>query len=115
MFNSKFIFSATMFIFFLIVTSFVKNKTRIIEKDIINLNNKILFQKKNINEAQLDYYYLTSPQEIEKRLNLIGFDSYQPIEHSKIFFDILDFTNIEKKTSKQINHYEQKKQKKQKY
>ena len=99
MFNSKFIFSALIFIFFLIVTSVIKNKTRIIEKEILNLDNKILSKEKNINEAQLDFYYLTSPQEIEKRLNLIGFDNYQPIAYSKIFFEFSDFTNIEKKIS----------------
>ncbi len=99
MFKSKYIISTFIFIFFLVVTSFVKNKTRVLEKEILILNNKILFQEKNINEAQLDYYYLTSPKEIEERLNLIGFENYQPIAYSKIFFDIADFTNIEKKTS----------------
>ncbi len=99
MFNTKLIFSALIFLFFLTVTSVIKNKTRIIEKEILSLDNKILFKENNINEAQLDFYYLTSPQEIEKRLNLIGFDNYQPIAYSKIFFDFLDFTNIEKKTS----------------
>ncbi len=112
MFNSKFIFSTLIFIFFLSVTSIIKNKTRIIEKEILNLDNKILFKEKNINEAQLDFYYLTSPQEIEKRLNLIGFDNYQPIAYSKIFFDFSDFTNIKKKTSNLINLNEQKTQKK---
>ena len=37
MFNSKFIFSALIFIFFLTVTSVIKNKTRIIEKEILKL------------------------------------------------------------------------------
>ncbi len=112
MFNTKFIFSALIFIFFLTLTSIIKNKTRIIEKEIINLDNKILSKEKNINEAQLDFYYLTSPQEIEKRLNLIGFDNYQPIEYSKIFFDFSDFTNIGKKTSNLKNINEQRTQKK---
>ena len=40
MFKMKFIISATVFIFFLIVTSTIKNKTRIIEKNILNLNKK---------------------------------------------------------------------------
>ena len=99
MFKSKFISSILIFIFFLIVTSTIKNKTRILEKEILSLNNKILSREKNINEAQLDFYYLSSPQEVEKRLNLIGFDNYQPIAYSKIFFNISDFTIIEKKTS----------------
>jgi hypothetical protein len=108
MFKSKFISSILIFIFFLIVTSTIKNKTRILEKEILSLNNKILSREKNINEAQLDFYYLSSPQEVEKRLNLIGFDNYQPIAYSKIFFNISDFTIIEKKTSNLNNLNEQK-------
>tara|TARA_B100000035_G_scaffold315332_1_gene335304 strand:- start:1249 stop:1587 length:339 start_codon:yes stop_codon:yes gene_type:complete len=112
MFNSKFIFSALIFIFFLTVTSIIKNKTRIIEKEILSLDNKILSKEKNINEAQLDFYYLTSLEEIERRLNLIGFDNYQPIKYSKIFFDFLDFTNIGKKSTNLNNINEQRSQKK---
>ncbi len=112
MFNSKFIFSSLIFIFFLTVTSVIKNKTRIIEKEISSLNNKILSKEKNINETQLDFYYLTSPQEIEKRLNLIGFYNYQPITYSKIFFDFSDFTNIGKKTTNLNNLNGQRTQKK---
>ena len=108
MFKSKFISSILIFIFFLIVTSTIKNKTRILEKEILSLNNKILSREKNINEAQLDFYYLSSPQEVEKRLNLIGFDNYQPIAYSKIFFEISDFTVIEKKTSNLNNLNEHK-------
>ena len=57
MFKMKFIISATVFIFFLIVTATIKNKTRIIEKNISNLNKKVLTKKKDINEAQLDLHY----------------------------------------------------------
>ena len=60
---------------------------------------KYFNKKKDINEAQLDFYYLTSPAEIEKKLNIIGFNNYQPIKHSNIFFDISDFTKIQNKIS----------------
>ena len=99
MFKTKIIISVTIFVSFLIITSALKNETRIIEKNITNLNVKILIKKKNISEAQLDFYYLTSPAEIEKRLVLIGFDKYQPIKYSSIFFDIFDFTKIYNSTS----------------
>ena len=85
MFKKKIIISITIFITFLVVTSTIKNKTRIIEKNISNLNVEILIKSKNINEAQLDFYYLTSPAEIEKKLNIIGFDNYKPIKYSNIF------------------------------
>ncbi len=112
MFKTKFIISTIIIISFLVITSVIKNKTRIIEKQISNLNIKILSKKKNINEAQLDFHYLTSPAEIEKKLNLVGLNDYQPIEYSKIFFDILDFNKIQSKFSKLRNYNETKIKKK---
>tara|TARA_B100001063_G_scaffold244999_1_gene279354 strand:- start:722 stop:1057 length:336 start_codon:yes stop_codon:yes gene_type:complete len=108
MFRTKFIISITIFVTFLIITSAIKNKTRVIEKQILNLNAKILIKKKDINETQLDFYYLTSPSEIEKKLDIIGFDNYQPIKYSNIFFDISDFTEIQNKFSNLKNINEKK-------
>ena len=34
---------------------------------------------------ELDFYYLSSPVELEKKLNLIGFNNYQPIKYSNIY------------------------------
>lgn len=111
MFNTKFIISTIVFITFLIITSTIKNKTRVIEKQITNLNNIIISKEKNINEAQLEFYYLTSPLEIEKRLSLIGFDIYEPIIYSKIFLSIPEFTNLKNNISnlKNLNEKEIKK------
>ena len=95
MFNSKILISISIFVSFLVFTSVVKNKTRIIEKNILNLSKVISIKSKNINEAQLDFYYLTSPAELEKKLSSIGFNNYQPIKYSSIFFDISDFTKIQ--------------------
>jgi len=105
MFKTKALVLASIFISFLLITSVIKNKTRVIEKKILNLQTKITSKEKNINEAQLDFHYLTSPEEVEKKLNIIGFDNYIPIAHSKIFFDISDFINIQHRTSnlKKIN------------
>ena len=99
MFKMKFIIAITVFISFLLVTSTIKNKTRVIEKNISNLNTKIFIKLSDINETQLDFDYLTSPAEIEKKISIIGFDYYQPIKYSRIFFDILDFTEIQNKIS----------------
>ena len=112
MFKMKLIISATVFISFLIITSTIKNKTRVIEKNISNLNKKISFITKDINEAQLDFYYLTSPAEIEKKLSMIGLYEYHPIKHSSIFFDIIDFTKIHNKISNLKDLNEKKIQKK---
>ena len=99
MFNTKIVLSSIIFIIFLVITSVIKNKSRIIEKEILNLNTKTLIKKNNINEAQLDFYYLTSPAELEKKLDLLGFNNYQSINYSKIYFNILDFTQVQKKIS----------------
>ena len=112
MFKMKFIIVSSIFISFLLVTSIIKNKTRVIEKNISNLSKIILIKTKDINEAQLDFHYLTSPAEIEKKLSIIGFDNYKPIKYSNIFFDISDFTEIHNKISNLKNIHEKKIQKK---
>ena len=109
MFKLKFIVSAIVLVSFLIFTSTIKNKTRVIEKNITNLNKKILLTKKNLNEAQLEFYYLASPAEVEKKLNIIGFDNYYPISYSRIFLDFSEFTNLDKRISHIKNNNEKKK------
>ena len=94
MFKTKLIISITVFVTFLVITSTVKNKTRIIEKKISNINIQLLDKQKDINQAQLDFYYLTSPAEIEKKLNLLGFNDYFPIKYSNIFLDVSDIFRI---------------------
>ena len=112
MFKMKFIIASSIFISFLLVTSIIKNKTRVIEKNISNLSKIILIKTKDINEAQLDFHYLTSPAEIEKKLTTIGFDNYQPIKYSRIFFNISDLTEIQNKISNLKNIHEKKTKKK---
>ena len=97
MLNKKLIIYSVIFITLLIITSTIKNKTRIIEKKISNLSKQVWIKKKDLNETQLDFYYLSTPLEIEKKLIIIGFENYQPIIHSKIFFDISNFTSINDK------------------
>ena len=112
MFKMKFIIASSIFISFLLVTSIIKNKTRVIEKNISNLSKIILIKTKDINEAQLDFHYLTSPAEIEKKLSIIGLNNYLTIKYSSIFFDISDFTEIQNKISNLKNINEKKIQKK---
>tara|TARA_Y100000768_G_scaffold365173_1_gene326219 strand:- start:20919 stop:21257 length:339 start_codon:yes stop_codon:yes gene_type:complete len=108
MFKTKLIISITIFIIFSVVTSVVKNKTRVIEKKIVNLKTKISIKKNDINESQLDFHYLTSPSEIEIKLDIIGFDKYKPIKYSNIYFNIDDFTRVNNKitNSKILNEKE---------
>ena len=108
MFRTKFMISISIFVILLLATSVIKNKTRVIEKQISNLNKIILVKEKNVNEAELDFYYLTSPEELEKKLNLIGFNNYQPIKYSNIYFNISDLTEIKNKFSN-LNNFNGKK------
>ena len=99
MLNKKIIIYSVIFVTLLIITSTIKNKTRIIEKKISNLSKQVWIKKKDLNETQLDFYYLSTPLEIEKKLIIIGFENYQPIIHSKIFFDI---SNLKGSNEKEI-------------
>ena len=112
MFKIKLSISIIIFTTLLIVTSVVKNKTRIIEKQITNLNKAKIAKEKKINEAELDFYYLSSPAELEKKLNLLGFNDYQPIKYSNIYFDISDLSKIQNKISNLNNINVEKIQKK---
>ena len=112
MFKTKFIISLTILVIFLLTTSAIKNKTRVIEKQITNLNKIILIKEKNINEAELDFHYLTSPVEIEKKINIIGLNNYQPIKYSNINLKISDYNIIHNKISNLNNLNGEKIQKK---
>ena len=97
--KTKLIMSITIFVTFLLITSAIKNKTRIIEKQISYLDKDIFLKEKNVNETELDFFYLTSPTELEKKLNLIGLNNYKPIQYSNIYFNISDLSKIQNKTS----------------
>ena len=112
MFNSKLFFSLAVFTFFLIITSLVKNQSRIIEKQIKGLNINIIAKEKNISEAEMEFSYLSSPNEIEKKFNSLDLEKFWPIKHSKLFFDVHDFYIFEKKLSNLINIDEKKTSKK---
>tara|TARA_B100000941_G_C28400542_1_gene497834 strand:- start:255 stop:593 length:339 start_codon:yes stop_codon:yes gene_type:complete len=97
MIRIKIILSITVFSFLLISTSIIKNQTREIEKQILNLKQIINSKEKDFNESQLDFYYLTSPSVVEKKIELIDNKQYIPMEISNIFFKMDDFTDLEKK------------------
>ena len=111
MFRLKTITLAVIFLILLIITSIIKNQTRIIEKKLHKLNEKIALKEKDINEAQLDFYFLTSPAEIEKRIKILGQNDYFPIKNSKIFLNLSDFIDMQKKIST-LNYSNEKKAKK---
>ena len=112
MFNAKLFFSLAVFTFFLIITSLVKNQSRIIEKQIKGLNINIIAKEKNISEAEMEFSYLSSPNKIEKKFNRGDLEKFEPIKYSNIFYDVHDFNTLEKKLSNLINIDEKKIRKK---
>ena len=106
--NSKLFFSLSLFIIFLIITSIVKNQSRILEKNILGLKTTVISKKNDLSEAQLEFYYLTSPREIEKKFGSKNINKFEPIKHSKIFNNLNDFIKVEKKLSDLRNRDEKK-------
>ena len=99
MFKLKTITLTSIFLVLLIITSIIKNQTRITEKKLHKLNEKIALKEKDINESQLDFYFLTSPAEIEKKIKILGQNDYLPIQNSNLFLNLSNFTGIQKKIS----------------
>ena len=97
MFKLKIIIPTIIFLILLIITSIIKNQTRIIEKKLYKLNEVVILKERDVNESQLDFYFLTSPAEIEKKITMLGQINYSPIKNSKIFLSFSDFTNMQKK------------------
>ena len=48
----------------LIFTSLIKNKTRLLEKELVSLDKEINILSFNLSEASLDFEYLTTPKNI---------------------------------------------------
>ena len=73
---------------------------------------KITLKEKDINESQLEFYFLSSPAEIEKKVKTLGLYNYSTIEKSKIFLSFSNFSNIQKKLSVLKNENENENEKK---
>ena len=95
----KILLSGAIFFVLLIATSIIKNQTRVIEKKLNLLSSQILLKEKDINESQLDFFFLTSPSQIKKKIKNLGHNHYLPIKKSNIFLSLSNFKNIQKKIS----------------
>tara|TARA_B100001996_G_scaffold55044_1_gene39051 strand:+ start:157 stop:501 length:345 start_codon:yes stop_codon:yes gene_type:complete len=109
----KFIISICIFSILLGITSIIKTQTRIIEKNIHKIDGKIAFIEKDLHETQLDYFYLSSPDKLSKKIKELSFIEYVPIDFSRIYLNYRDFTNSQKKiTTLKININNEEKTKK---
>ena len=108
MFRLKIFITIIVFLFLLIITSIIKNQTRVVEKKIYKLSEKIALKEKDINESQLDFYFLTSPAHLEKKIIVLSQNNYSPIKNSKIFLKLSNFINLQNKISIFNNQNEKK-------
>ena len=100
MLNTKLIISILVFSFLLFFTSIIKNKTRVIEKNIIFYEKKISNLEKELFESQLDYYYLTSPNSLQEKISFLTSDQYIYMDFSQIYLNYENFILDQKKISK---------------
>jgi|TARA_B110000967_G_C18544606_1_gene392337 hypothetical protein len=100
MYKSKFIISMAIFSVFMITTSIIKTKARLVEKKIENYEKNISIIKNNLYESQLDYFYLSSPEGIVKKINEFSDIDYTTMKHSNIYLSLDHFFLNQKKLSK---------------
>tara|TARA_B100002051_G_C16706089_1_gene623872 strand:- start:1341 stop:1598 length:258 start_codon:yes stop_codon:yes gene_type:complete len=84
----------------LFFTSIIKNKTRVIEKNIKSYEKKISYLEKELYESQLDFYYLTSPKILQEKISFLTNEEYNFMNISKIYLNINNFFEDQKKISK---------------
>ena len=100
MVKKKLVISLVIFSILMVLTSIIKTQTRLIEKNIFNYEKKIANLNNNIHESQVDFYYLTSPDYITKKIQNYSDQEYQSINYSKIYFSLNQFIEEQKKTTK---------------
>ena len=98
--KTKFIISIIVFSSLLFCTSIIKNKTRVIEKNVISYEKRISNLKNKLYESQLDFYYLTSPKILQKKISFLTNEDYHYMNISKIYLDYNHFILEQKKITK---------------
>tara|TARA_A100001011_G_scaffold393441_1_gene483274 strand:- start:337 stop:666 length:330 start_codon:yes stop_codon:yes gene_type:complete len=102
--KTKFIIPILIFSILLGMTSIIKNQTRIIEKKIYKIDRNISSIKKDLHETQLDFFYVSSPSYLLNKIKQIALIDYVPMDFSKIYLNLNDFKESQKKiTNLKIN------------
>ena len=105
MFKTKLTISICIFSILLGITSIIKTQTRITEKKIYKLDMKIAVIERDLHETQLDYFYVSAPGNLSKRINQLAFIEYSPIDFSRIYSTTSEFISKQKKiTDLKINN-----------
>ena len=112
MIRTKIFFSILIFSFLLAVTSYIKTQTRIIEKKIEKKNKILAMKRKDLHETQLDFFYLSSPENIYNKIVKFDFKEYFPMDISRIYLSYDDFINSKKNITNLRNNDEEEVKKK---
>ena len=64
MFKKSIILSIICFSLLTVTTSVIKNKARNLEKDVLILKKDISILKKQISDAEIDFIYLSNPENL---------------------------------------------------
>ena len=99
MINKKTIIIICIFIIFAILTPIIKNETRSIERDITKYQKKINTINRRIFEAQLEYFYLSSPDVLSKKIKKYSEDNYLTLGLSQIYLNMNTFLDQQRKIS----------------
>ncbi len=97
MLNVKVLFSVIFFSLLLVGTSFIKNQSREIEKKINKISKIIHLKKKDLNYAQLDFFYLSSPSVLDKKIENLDLNDYLIMNNSRIFSNVSNFLTVQNK------------------
>ena len=108
----KLIISLFIFSILLGITSAIKNQTRIIEKNIYKIDRRILAIEKDLHETELDYSYLSSPNNLSVKIKDLDFIEYTPMDFSRIYLNYRNFLDSQKKITILRMNNEKKTQKK---
>tara|TARA_B100001989_G_scaffold253019_1_gene237525 strand:- start:621 stop:953 length:333 start_codon:yes stop_codon:yes gene_type:complete len=103
MFKSKTILSIVIFTSLLILTSFVKNQTRLIEKNISKLTENTNKLEKILHESQIEFFYLSSPSYISDKIKIFSDEQYFSIGHSNIYSSLNEYKQNNFKTTNSLN------------
>tara|TARA_B100000945_G_C20019762_1_gene429447 strand:+ start:166 stop:477 length:312 start_codon:yes stop_codon:yes gene_type:complete len=103
MFKKTVILSISIFLIFMFLTPIVKNKTRIIEKNIAKLKSEIYILEKQLIEAEVDYTYLSNPSKLKENLSKLQYKEYLSFDSSRFFLSSEDFFKYYFKQAKKTN------------
>ena len=102
MFNKTILLSITCFFLLTITTSVIKNKARNLEKDISKLREDISLLEKQMSDAEIEFIYLSNPEQLTKHLSDLNKGKYSNFDHSRIFFSTSHFLQHDSKQSKYL-------------